>query len=114
MVNQTDPTPRSPYLRLDTVSIAARLSALADVQPCPDCGLSLWDTVADSADLLIEVARLYAALLETRLESANRLAAIRATLGAAQDGEPDPLDYLRDEVADSSGVQVPEQQRGWW
>ena len=38
----------------------------------------------------------------TRLKSANRLAAIRATLSAAADGEPDPLAYLRDQLAEEA------------
>ena len=44
------------------------------------------------------------ALTVTRLESANRLAAMKAALHAARDGEADPLAYLRDELpADSDG-----------
>lgn len=113
MVNATDLTPDIAYLlHVDTASIAARLITLTDIPPCPHCGLSLSETVADSADLLVEVTRLCAALLATRRESANRLAAIQAALGAARDGEPDPLGYLRDELADLSGVQVPAQERG--
>jgi hypothetical protein len=41
--------------------------------------------------------RLAEALRASRLESANRLAAMRAALHAAADGEADPLAYLRDE-----------------
>jgi uncharacterized small protein (DUF1192 family) len=47
-----------------------------------------------------EVARLGAELTDTRLESANRLAAMRAALRAEYDGEASPLDYLRDEIGD--------------
>jgi hypothetical protein len=54
--------------------------------------------LVDSAALLAEVARLYAALLAARHESANRLAAMRAALGAAADGEADPLVFLRDQL----------------
>jgi hypothetical protein len=39
-----------------------------------------------------------------RLISANRLAAIRAALSAAADGEPDPLAYLRDEYPGYPGA----------
>lgn len=49
--------------------------------------------------LLAETIRLTAALAAARLESANRLAAIRAALGAPADGETDPLAYLHDEIA---------------
>jgi hypothetical protein len=54
--------------------------------------------------LLAETARLTAALAAARLESANRLAAIRAALGAAADGETDPLAYLRDEIAADTDI----------
>jgi hypothetical protein len=50
-----------------------------------------------------EAARLRRALALTRLESANRLAAIRAALGAADSNESDPLDYLRDQLAGEAG-----------
>ncbi len=39
-------------------------------------------------------------LSKERLKSANRLAAIRATLSADRDGEPDPLTYLREHLSD--------------
>jgi hypothetical protein len=52
----------------------------------------------ETQSLRTEVARLTGDLAATRLESANRLAAMRAALGAAADGEPDPLEYLRDEL----------------
>jgi hypothetical protein len=55
----------------------------------------------DTAEIQIlraETIRLAAELAAARLESANRLAAMRAALGAAADGEPDPLEYLRDEL----------------
>jgi hypothetical protein len=48
----------------------------------------------------ILTARLAAELAAVRLESANRLAAMRAALRAERDGEPDPLEYLRDEIGD--------------
>jgi len=41
-------------------------------------------------------------LAATRLVSANRLAAIRAALAAANEGEPDPLAYLRDQLAEEA------------
>ena len=42
------------------------------------------------------------ALAQTRLLAADRLAAIRAALGAARDGEIDPLAYLHDQFADET------------
>jgi hypothetical protein len=53
---------------------------------------------AEIQALRAEIIRLTAELAAARLESANRLAAMRAALGAATDGEPDPLEYLRDEL----------------
>ena len=52
----------------------------------------------------IEILRLKAALAAARLQSANRLAAIRAALAADADGESNPLDYLRDQLADETTI----------
>jgi hypothetical protein len=54
--------------------------------------------LADTRDLAAEVARLSADLAAARLRHANALAAMRATIGAQHDGEPDPLYYIRDEL----------------
>ena len=51
-----------------------------------------------------EISRLKTALAAARLLSANRLAAIRAALAAERDGESNPLDYLRDQLADETSV----------
>jgi hypothetical protein len=59
-------------------------------------------TVADEQSYADEIARLNAALADARLLSANRLAAIRAALAAADDGETDPLAYLRDQLTEES------------
>ncbi|MGH3992509.1 MAG: hypothetical protein ACRDSN_08590 [Pseudonocardiaceae bacterium] len=48
--------------------------------------------------LLVELRRARAALAIMRLRYANLVAAGRATLVAAADGEADPLAYLRDEL----------------
>ena len=64
----------------------------------------------DTQFLAAVVTRLRAELAAARLESANRLAAIRAALGAARDGEADPLAYLCDEYPDyrERGVAIDE------
>ena len=49
--------------------------------------------------LLADVQTLRRALREARMRAANLEAAGRATLAAEQDGEADPLFYLRDELA---------------
>ena len=48
--------------------------------------------------LAAQITRLSADLERTRLDRANLRAAMRATLAAYADGEPDPLWYLRDEL----------------
>jgi hypothetical protein len=57
-------------------------------------------TAALAARLRAEVTRLRGELAAARLESANRLAAMRAALGADADGEADPLAYIRDEIGE--------------
>jgi hypothetical protein len=47
--------------------------------------------LADTRHLADEVTRLSAELAAARLWHANALAAMRATIGAQRDGEPDPL-----------------------
>jgi hypothetical protein len=65
--------------------------------------------LADVPDLAAELTQLAAQLADTRLDRANLLAAMRATLTAHADGEPDPLSYLRDELEAS---QRPPETRG--
>lgn len=54
--------------------------------------------LADLPAVLAELGRTRAELEAARLDRANLLAAMRATIGAQADGEPDPLYYLRDEL----------------
>lgn len=54
--------------------------------------------LADSPALSAEITRLRAELAGVRLDLANLAAAALATLAARDDGEPDPLSYLRDEL----------------
>ena len=54
--------------------------------------------LADVPAVLAELQRTRAELEAVRLERANLLAAMHATIGAHADGEPDPLYYLRDEL----------------
>jgi CelD/BcsL family acetyltransferase involved in cellulose biosynthesis len=55
--------------------------------------------LADTPALSAEITRLRAELHDTRLDRADLLAAARAVISAHLDGEPDPLAYLRDELA---------------
>ncbi|NMO57821.1 hypothetical protein HH310_42495 [Actinoplanes sp. TBRC 11911] len=61
---------------------------------------ALWTALADIPVLLAEVDRLADLLSRTRWDFADLLAAAGATLAADRDGEPDPLAYLRDAVAE--------------
>jgi len=56
------------------------------------------DALADVPALGAVIGRLAAQLADTRMDRANLLAAMRATIAAQADGEPDPLYYLRDEL----------------
>ena len=55
--------------------------------------------LADLAAVLAELGQARADLEAVRLDRANLLAAIRATLAADAEDERDPLGYLRDELA---------------
>jgi hypothetical protein len=54
--------------------------------------------LADVPVVLAQLGRVRAELEVVRLDRANLLAAIRACLAAADEGETDPLGYLRDEL----------------
>jgi hypothetical protein len=54
--------------------------------------------LADVPATLAELGRVRAELEVVRLDRANLLAAVRATLGAHDEGEDDPLGYLRVEL----------------
>ncbi|WP_433609535.1 hypothetical protein ACQP2P_38595 [Dactylosporangium sp. CA-139114] len=60
--------------------------------------VALWTAVADVPVLLAEIERQAELLTFARTEHANLLAAARATLSAARDGDAEALTYLRDEV----------------
>ncbi|WP_214415494.1 hypothetical protein [Sphaerisporangium fuscum] len=62
-------------------------------------GLPLGEAVADIPDLSAEVEPLRHLIADLRLDLANLVAGSRATLAAEQDGELDPLFYLRDELS---------------
>jgi hypothetical protein len=54
--------------------------------------------LADLPAVLADLGRAKTELEAVRLDRANLLAAIRATLTADAESEPDPLGYLRDEL----------------
>jgi hypothetical protein len=65
--------------------------------------------LGDVPAVLAELGRARAELEAVQLDRANLLAAMRATVGAHADGEPDPLYYLRDEL---DARQMPSQRHG--
>jgi hypothetical protein len=101
--------PHTPRLQIDIDEILAG-TAFAAAHICDECQVPVTILVIDIKRLIEEISRLQAALVSERLISANLRAAIRAALGAQSDGEPDPLAYLRDEIADAGN---PRSERGW-
>ena len=83
---------RNTHARHVVAGCAATLPTLADMWR------ELDDALTDLVTLAAQLTRLSADLERARLERANLRAAMRATLAAYADGEPDPLWYLRDEL----------------
>jgi hypothetical protein len=96
-------TARNQTARHMIAGFSAEMPALAEFWRHLDTAL------ADNLTLCAEMTRLTAKLTAARLDKANLLAAIRATLAAHADGEPDPLSYLRDEM---DAWQIPPQHHG--
>jgi hypothetical protein len=75
------------------------IAGFASVTPTLAGVFRLIDTaLADMPAVLAENRRGRADLEAARLETANLLAAMRASIAAHADGEADPLYYLRDEL----------------
>ncbi|HEV2448629.1 MAG TPA: hypothetical protein VGS58_22000 [Candidatus Sulfopaludibacter sp.] len=97
--------PHIPPLQIDLDEILGTITLeLARVHGCAQCRRTLSPLIDNITQLAGEITRLHEALIAERLTSANLLAAIRAALGAAADGEADPLAYLREELPDSRGA----------
>jgi len=101
-----------PYSAIDIPDVISRNQAARDVvSGCASAMPSLsgaWRHIdaalTDARDLATEVTRLSAELAAARLWHANALAAMRATISAQRDGEPDPLYYIRDELSASQNL----------
>jgi hypothetical protein len=65
----------------------------------------LQDALSDVPQLSEDIERLSGGLRDARLNRANLMAAARATLAAHDEGEADPLSYLRDEL-DAQGFPI--------
>jgi len=99
MTSTGTPHPHTPRLMVDLDAASTRYRA-ALTAPTDGLLAALAGCAADVPALVSEVDRLFALLLQARRRYADLAAAARATLAAAADGEPDPLAYLRDELAD--------------
>ena len=87
------------------------IAGFAAVTPTLAGVFRLIDTaLADLPAVLAELGRTRAELEAVRLDRANLLAAIRATLAADAEGEPDPLGYLRGELG-STGAPASTRRR---
>jgi hypothetical protein len=91
-INIQEVTTRNAAARRIVAGFSATTPTLSEVW------WHLGSALADVGDLADEVTRLQAELAATRLDRANLLAAMRATLAAQRDGEADPLSYLRDQL----------------
>jgi hypothetical protein len=97
----THPNPDFDLQQISTRNTHARniIAGFSSVLPTlAEWWQALTDALSDTATLAAQVTRLSADLERTRLDRANLRAAMRATLAAHADGEPDPLWYLRDEL----------------
>jgi hypothetical protein len=89
-INLPEANARNDNARHIIAGFAAAMPTLADMWQ------DLSDALDDTLALAAEITRLSAELGRTRLDRANLRAAMRATLAAYADGEPDPMWYLRD------------------
>ncbi len=102
----------APHSAIDMPKVLSRNLAARDIvsgsaSAMPTLSVAwqhLQAALADTRDLATEVTRLSAELAAARLRQANALAAMRATIGAQRDGEPDPLYYIRDELSASQDL----------
>ncbi len=83
---------RNDHARRIIAGFASAMPVTAEMWELVDRALS--DVPAMGA----VIVRLSAELAGSRMDRANLLAAMRATIAAHVDGEPDPLYYLRDEL----------------
>lgn len=95
-INLQEISTRNRHARHIIAGFSLALPTLAEIWRFLDRVLT------DTLTLAEEISRQRADLAAVRLDRANLLAAIRAALAAACDGEADPLAYLRDELDDHS------------
>ena len=91
-IDLQDVTTRGEIAREIVAGFSTATPTLADIWHYVETAL------ADTPALVAEITHLGTELTGTRLNRANLVAAIRATIAAHHDGEADPLSYLRDEL----------------
>lgn len=102
----------SPYIHVSLQEVSTRneyarriITGFRSAMPTlTDVWSYLEDVLSDALTLAKEITRLADDLEQARLERANALAAMRATLAAQAEGDPDPWWYLRDELDTLSGA----------
>ncbi len=93
-INLQEISTRNRHARHIIAGFSLALPTLTEIWRLLDQALT------DTLTLAAEISRQQADLAAVRLDRANLLAALRAALAAAGDGEADPLGYLRDELDD--------------
>jgi len=107
MGNSRNTMRRTPPPHIDIAGIRSHIIT-AQNAACRDCGAHTAILAGDIALLQGEITRLHQSLIRSRRKAANLEAAIRAALGAQEDGEHDPIGYLRDEITpDARGAYGP-------
>jgi len=87
--------------RIDLPAVASRYRRAVTIPVSAGVGrlyVAALDSALDVPRLVSEIDRLCEALVRSRLRYANLAAAAHASLAAAEDGDPDPAEYLRDEL----------------
>jgi hypothetical protein len=101
-VTNTPHNDRNDLQEVTTRNTAARDIVAGFSAATPPTLADIWAYVetalADTPALVAEIDHLRTELGNVQLNRANLVAAIRATIDAYHDGEPDPLWYLRDEL----------------
>jgi hypothetical protein len=104
MIHPDQNARKIPRLHIDTEEIFTHVANAQTIAACSVCDTNTAALIADIALLLAEITWLYRSLIQMRQRAANLEAAIRAALSAQEDGDHDPLGYLRDEITSDTGA----------
>lgn len=100
--------PSRVHVSVDLRAVTARFRADCQAELAAGSAGAVGVSALDVPALIAEVSRLYGLLMDERRRYADLWAAIRATVGADSDGEPDPVQFLRDEFPDLLSGRGPE------